>query len=478
MPTQSIPFSGANRNTDEGLSGNLGWALKNGIVDELGNFGRAFGYTVFKSLGTGSGIDGLHYNEKNDQVLSVSGSKVFKLEEDATTTDITGTGTPETGVLATFADFADDVYLANNSGLIKAPVTSGTTSTITGTYTPTSGIRFLANLNSYLLANDGIEGKVQFADAGLPDTWANDNFFTFEASNDQLQFFGVGGGSDRIYGFGTKSGESWRNDGTTPFVPESQEYMSRGSISRYSPVYIQDTWYFVDEYKNLCRVRGRQAEKLPSQNYLGLTKFLEPLYCEDIEAFWLYANGYNYYVANLPTEQKTFAYNIDLDQWLELTYFEAITGDESQFRGRCAAYATGWQKSLIGDSRSGTIYSVDSSQNTANSDVIRSVLRTGFINRGDEARNKFCSRIYGRVKKKNVNNADGTLKLAVRWRDKLLENAWQQREVNLYKEDDQNYYWYLNGLGHYQRRQWEFICTSDIDFRMTPPVEDFEMAVR
>jgi hypothetical protein len=115
---------------------------------------------------------------------------------------------------------------------------------------------------------------------------------------------------------------------------------------------------------------------------------------------------------------------------------------------------------------------------TANSDVIRSSIKTGFISRGSEAKNKFCHRISGRVKKKNVSTPDDTLKVAIRWRDKLSEGAWHQKEVNLYKEDDLNYYYYVNGLGAYQRRQWEIICTSNIDFQMSAPEEDYTVGYR
>lgn len=480
MPTQPIPFSGANKNADEGMQNALGRELYNAVVDELGNLRRVPGYSSFVDLATGYGVTGLHYNEKNDKVVAVSGAKFYLVDEDSTTTDVTGTGTPTIGQLATFADFADDVYVANNSAINKVPMDGVTTTTaITDSDAPSSGVVNVANLNGYLLANNGTAGRVDFADQGTPETWAGE-FFTFEASNDQLQFFGVGEGYDRITGFGTNSIESWRNTGivNAPFSPEGQEYVNRGSISPRSPVWILDTWYFVDQWKNLCRVTGRTPQRLPQQNYRGLTAYLQGLYCEDLIGMHIYANGYHWYVANLPTEQKSFGYNIDLDQWGEWSYWDAINAEHEQFRANVSCYATGWQKTLLGDSRSGLIYEMSADSFTANSDVIRSSIRTGFIDRGSNSRYKFCHRITGRVKKSNVSTADDTLKVAIRWRDKLLEGAWQQREVELYEEDDQNYYYVINGLGSYQRRQWEIICTSNIDFQMSPPEEDFTIGYR
>jgi len=475
MPTKSIPFSGANKNADEGMQNALGWDLYNGIVDELGNLRRVPGYTSFATLMTGYGVTGLHYNEANDKVVCVSGAHVFIIEEDGTTTDVTGTGIPVIGTLCTFADFKDDVYIANGVQIIKCPMDGVTTTTyVTDVDAPTDAL-WIANINDYLLANSGIDGTVKFSDTGTPEVWAGE-FFSFDSTNDKLQFMGVAEGTDRIYGFGTNSTQAFRNDTSTPFVDEAQEFVTRGSISRYSPVWGEnpDTWYFVDRKKNLCRISGRTAQRLPTKNYRGLTAFLEPLYCEDLQAFLVYSNGYHWYVANLPTEQKSFAYNIDLDQWGEWAYYDTNKAEYQQFRAQCSTYASGWQLSLLGDSRSGTVYSMSPTTYTANSDLIRTTIRTGFINRGSSQITKFCNRISGRVIKKNVNNADGTLKVAIRWRETNLESAWQQEEVDLFTLDGLDYFYFINGLGKYTDRQWEIVVTSDIDFQMTPPMEEYD----
>jgi hypothetical protein len=473
MPTAVIPFGSENKNADEGMQNALTVELFNAIIDELGHLRRVPGYSSFADLATGAKMDGLWYNEKNDKVIAVSGQKVFYIEEDGTTTDITNTGIPALGTLCTFADFADDVYIANGVQIIKAPVDATTKTTfVTDTDAPTDAL-FVANLNDYLLANNGLTGRIDFADTGTPETWAGE-FFSFDNSNDQLQFMSVGEGHDRIYGFGTKSIDPYKNSGNTPFIPVGQEYLSRGSISKYSPVFIKDQWYFLDQFKNLCRVRGRTPQELPTKNYRGLTAALQGLYCEDAESLWVYSNGYHWYVCNLPTEERTFAYNIDLDQYAEWSYWKLNTGEHQQWRGRCSTYATGWQKTLIGDSRSGVIYQMSPETFTANSDVIRSSIKTGFINRGDDTKTKFCNRIYGRVVKKNVNGGDDTLKVAIRWRDDMLESSWKQEEVELFTEDGLNYYYFINGLGSYTSRQWEIICTSNIDFQMSAPTENYD----
>jgi hypothetical protein len=192
----------------------------------------------------------------------------------------------------------------------------------------------------------------------------------------------------------------------------------------------------------------------------------------------VYSNGYHWYVASLPTEQKTFAYNTDLDQWGEWSYWDITVGEHQQYRPKVACYATGWQKTLLGDSRSGDVYEMSPTTFTADSDVIRSSIKTGFVNRGDSTKTKFCNRIAGRVVKKNVNGGDDTLKVAIRWRDTNLESAWMQEEIDLYTEDGLEYYYFINGLGSYQSRQWEIICTSNIDFQMTPPEEEFDVSYR
>ena len=263
MPSQPIPFTGSNKNTDQKFLNGINFTCRNGIVDELGNLNRRPGQSLFVDLGTAAAVTGLFYSAKHNITVAVSGQQIFTINSSAVVTDITGTGTPELGTLVTFADFGDVVYCANGGQIISIPLTGGTTTYLTDSDAPIL-VTHVAVLNRKLIANNlAFDARFEWSDVGDGTVWSG-QFATAEAQNDKL--LGLYVEDERLSLVGEKTWENWRDDGSTPFVPESQEYVQRGAITKYAPAYCRDRWIWLDEYKQLVMLNGRQAISLPQHN--------------------------------------------------------------------------------------------------------------------------------------------------------------------------------------------------------------------
>jgi len=334
-------------------------------------------------------------------------------------------------------------------------------------------VTHVAVINRRLVCNDlAFDARFHYSEAG--DGTVYSGFATAEAQNDKL--LGLYVENDRLMLFGANTLESWRDNGSTPFVPESQEYTQRGVISKHATAYCRDRWIWLDEYKQLVMLNGNQAVALPQQNARGLTKFLQELDLTDARGRYVVSAGRFYYMCLLPKAEKSFLYDIDKDEWYEISYWDELNAEDELYRAFSSTYASGegWGQMLIGDSKSGKIYSFDTNTYTDNAETIRTVLTTGYIDRGTSENRKKTSRISGRIEIDNVTVADPSLIMSFKWRNENT-NTWSYRPIKLYKLSNNQFRYSTTGLGQYYMRQYELEITSDAPFTMSPMMETFEV---
>jgi hypothetical protein len=83
MPTNKIPiWLGSNKNVDEYGLGALSAELRDAFIDELQNVRKRPGVEPVIALGTDARIDGLYWWEKQEALIAVSDSSVFKITRD------------------------------------------------------------------------------------------------------------------------------------------------------------------------------------------------------------------------------------------------------------------------------------------------------------------------------------------------------------------------------------------------------------
>jgi len=477
MPKQIIPLSGSNQNTDEiALPDALGASVVNGYTSELNNLHQFPGYEEFVDTGVGFGVTGLYSWAAQDQLIATIGEKVFRITEDGTATDITGTGTPQLNGKMTWADFGtDDLLFAANGGQIIQIPNSGTTQFIADVDAPTT-VSHVAVLNRKLLAKNGNDGRFDWSNADAPTTWSG-SFATAEGAEDGLK--GLYVADERIWLPGNRTTERWRDTGASDinnaFVAESQQYIQRGVASTYAPAYCLNTWYWLDEFGNIVRLLGNTPEVLPRQNPQGLTSFLQTFDFSDGVGHFLPIDGRYYYIVNFEKAKKSIYYDIQLDRWGELSYWNSLTAENNLFKGSVFAFFPEWNAVFMGDRQTGKIYKMSANLFTDDGALKRVVYRSAYMDRGSEDW-KQSHRITGRMKRKNVTSDPGNLELMVRYRDDG-EVQWHEQTIDMFDVNGYDIRWEVRQLGQYYARQYEFVVTADFELIFGQPVEHFSVSM-
>jgi hypothetical protein len=274
---------------------------------------------------------------------------------------------------------------------------------------------------------------------------------------------------------GDRTLEVWYNDGSTPFVRLPQGYVQSGTVAPYSFVYCGspiNTLAWLDQNRTVVMLRGRQTMPLP----IAMNRYIQTSYSTvtDASGQFIYANGHPFYVLNFPTEGETLVHDFLNEQWMQWAYWDSGEGAHKQWRGNCSCLASGWGKILVGDRSNGKIYELDASTYQDDSDTIRTLIRTGHIDRGDHGVWKKCKRVHFRAKK-TAPGGGTTITMIVKYRDNG-ETSWSnEKTVTLSTQaGETDYIATLFPLGRYKTRQWEIYCTDNAPVAIAPPIEDFD----
>jgi len=269
MPVVKLPINtGSNKAFDEVGLKTVGAALRDGVVDRLGNVNRRPGLSLFTDLSQAAGCDGLYWWSAQSIMLAIVNGKVFKITNaSGANSDITGAGgddDPQVGTPVTFADFGTNVYIANGSKIIN--VSTSTTAALTDAQAPTA-VTHVAVLDRYLICTPGTSGNKFFEHSVVndPTNWTGTDFFEAEAKPDAIKALSTARGF--LYIPGAQTLEVWQNDGITPFVPLRQRGIERGIIAPYSWTLCtddkgNDTYFWLDNYSQVVRLNGSIAENV------------------------------------------------------------------------------------------------------------------------------------------------------------------------------------------------------------------------
>lgn len=474
MPTKSIQFTQLNKSIDKTGLSSYSQDQKDGYWQEYASpdglklvWHKRPGLTQFVNLGENTPVDGLYYWTRQNIIVAVCNGKVFKVEEDGTTTDITGTATMTGLVRPTFADvLGTNLYIAS-SGKI------GEFSTSTGAYltdgdAPTT-VRFVDTINQVLVGLNDNSERFDWSDAGDPTAWSV-NFATNETVPDlTLSMYAA---NAYLYFWGQNSLEVWRDDGST-FVRELQGAIQRGTIAAYSVTEILGSFFWLDHTREVIRMDGFQPQVISNPE---LTRFIRSLStASDAKGDYLRIAGKHFYILSFPTDEKTLAYDITLNRWEEWTYYDTVSAEHKRWLGNCVAEASAWNKILVGDRRTGLIYEISDSLTDDNGNTIRTVLRSDFIDHGLSDTYKFCNKINLVFKRADTATTPGVVLMRHReegstdWSDYQQANLEAQGRTEVKAE--------FRRLGKYKRRQWEFVVSDDTLTSMLSATENFKVGI-
>ena len=471
MPTQPIPFSPLNKSADKPGMTTFNQSQMDGYWQEyLSTNGPTMiwakrpGKTLFCDLSESYPVDGLHYWVRQQQLIAVCNGKIFRVNSSGVRNDVTGTGTMKAAVRPTFADVLGTyLYLASSGKIAELPAASTATQLSDG-QAPTT-VRFIAVLNQVLVALRDTSEQFDWADAGTPTVWSG-LYANVEGNPDLGKALHAANGY--LYFHGQASIEAWRDDGES-FVRESQGILQRGTAAPYSVMQINGEFFWLDNTREVVRLSGFTPAVISNP---ALSRYIKGFSTvSDAKGDYLKLEGRHFYVLSFPVEQKTLVFDIGLGQWYEWGYYNALTAEYDAWLGNCVADAFDWNRTLIGDRRTGKIW--DMTGTTDDGATIRTMIRTDHIDRGTPDTWKTCHELILVFKRSDTSTTPKTM--TIRWRDDGSTSWNIGLTVEVEATSKTELIVKARRLGRYKRSQWEFALSDASQSALIDTSERFDV---
>jgi hypothetical protein len=469
MPTQPIPFTSLNKSVDKSLPGfsqnqiDGYWDMYEGPDGPKFVWHKRPGLTLFSDLSEAGPVDGGYYWTRQQKLVAACNGKVFRIDSAGAETDVTGTASMVARVRPSFADVAGtNLYIASGGKIGQYPAAS-TGAYLTDGDAPTA-VKHIGTINQILVGLQSDSERFDWADSGDPTAWSS-SFANNETLPDLTNSFHVA--NAYLYFWGQNSLEVWRDDGAT-FVKELQGAIQRGCIAPYSVTNINGTFYWLDDNREVVRLNGLTPEIVSAP---ALSRYLRTFSTfSDARGDYLKMRGKHFYVLSFPVEGKTLVFDIGLNQWYEWSYYNSILAQHEAYLGNWVAEVPDWNKTLVGDRRTGKIWDVEGT--TDDGADIRTVLRTDIIDRGAPDRWKTHSSLT--LIFKRADTATTPKKMLVRWRDEGSTDWHPYREAEIEAQSQTELRVNIRRCGRYKRRQWEFVMSDATQAAMLSATESFE----
>ena len=468
MPTVNLPINfGANKDVEEiGLQTHSA-ALVNLYADSAGNVMRTPGLVEFCNLGVPYGVDGLYWWDRQSKAIVQCGGRHFQITNANGDYEEIDGDTAQIGKKVYYADFGSSLYAANGGRIIKIPA-SGDAAYIADADAPTA-VSHIAVLDKYLLALPvGLE-RVEYSEVLNPDSWVGD-WVTPESIPDLTKAIGVG--NDRIEMVGTHSLEGWRNDGITPFVKDSAYTVDKGITAPHSFVFIEGTWYWLDNERKVVRLSGRQPEVIS----ITLNKYIQEFeYAGDAIGWKMTVDGRPQYVLSFPMANTTICFDVYSGMWFELGRWVAEYASYERFIGSSFCMASAWNLSLLGDRTTGKIYKLDSKTYQDDTRTLRAMLRTPWVHHGAAEQWKKSIELTFYLKSVSASNPLLPAKLMIRWRDNGSTSWRNERTIDVGRVGRSDFHYSIRSLGRYKSRQYEISMSDNAPLVLVSVRESFEV---
>jgi len=470
MPTLPVPFISLNKSADKtGLSSFTQGQMDGYFLPYDGPDGMKYmwckrpGKTLFCNLAENGPVDGLHYWPRQQKLMAVSNGNVYQVTSIGGKTDVTGTATMVSRSRPSFADVAGTNIYAASGGKIGEYPAASTGTYLTDSQAPTT-VNFLATINQTLVAQRVDSSRFDWSEVAAPTDWLG-LYANAEAEPDLTKTMKVA--NNYLYFFGQNTIEIWRDDGET-FVRELQGSIPRGTLAKHSVTNINGAFYFLDDTREVCRLNGFSPEVISNPS---LSRYLRSFSTfSDALGDYLRVDGKHFYILSFPTEGKTLVFDIALNQWHEWSYWNPVLAQHEAWIGNCVAESPEWNKTLIGDRRTGKIWTMEGT--TDDGADIRSVIRTDFVDRGKPDVWKFSHDLTLIFKRSDTNTTPK--KMAIRWRDEGATEWNTTQEVEIEAQSQTELLVSLRRLGRYKRRQWEFIMSDSTQAALLSVTERFD----
>ena len=404
-------------------------------------------------------IDLIAYWPNNKVAIVVCNGNIYSVTSAGAVT-LRATGKLQVGARVDYIDVGDTLYLANGGRIVKLTAAYASSYiAITGVADP--HVNSLEVVNQKGIATLTGSQRCYFTPAGSFDTYngLTDSFTATVNPDAATKLVRTKTG---VMVFGPKSIEPRYDRGTSSlnFLRDNGGVLSTGCIAPNTVQYINDIFYYLDQYRRIVRWTGG-----------GIPEVLSTPFDDVIQGFALVSNaisdvyriwGLTLYVISFPTAASTLVYCIETNEWCEWAYWNGTTAAYENYLGNYYCYIPEWNKHLVGGKKNGKVGLMSKSTYQDWGDTMRTLYRSGHINYGSYMLEKQSDLVRLHLKK-GVGSYTAAAKSVVRYRDN--NEAWgNEIELDLGFTGEQEFFIDINSNGTYCTRQYEFVHTANSEF--------------
>lgn len=450
------------------LSNFEGAKLIDCYIDQRGYFRKREGLTLFADLSSLKPIDGLFWWDIKNVLIAVSNGRIFKITNNqGAFTEVTGTDKLQLSSIVSFTNNATHLVMANG-GKMMLYDNSAAPFHVTDADAPINVLK-VAHLDRYILALEKDSARFWNSAVANAQSWSATGFSLAENKPDNaismLEAFG------EIVMLGQKSTEFWFNSGigTPPFRPIKQATLPLGGIAGDTLVDAAGSIMWFDNLRRIIKLDGRTPkpiESLIANELKGLTPVT------DSRAHFMNIGNRALYVLTIPSNDKTYVYDIITGIWVEFGEWHNQTGNWDEWLGRTYAYSPKWDLHLTGSKKTGKIYKIDKDNYQDEGNPIRSLIRTGHNNHKTNGR-KTISELRIKMLREAGGTSGNEPVIQIRWKDD--NKGWGNwRQVSMGKLGESEFFARIYRLGQYRTRQYEIVHSDNSDFIFVGMEEDVE----
>jgi len=433
------------------------------------------------------GIQGLFWWNAKNLVVAVCHGDIYTIDQTGAVTPLSGDALEVQGRVVFSPAKEDGTYLimANGGNMVyteDAATAVAITSSTTGAPTIVSHVAYM---DGYIIANQ--VGTPQFYWSAINDMTKWDNTaltpqYATEESKPQ-NILALDAQFDEIRIIGSESIEYWYNNASStiagaPFAKYEGATTMRGTGSPYTFVFDNNTHWFLDRDRNLCRLQVRTPQVVSgafSSVLQGIPQvddaFILPVTCD----------GKHFLVCIFPSSARSVVYDVKNDMYVgEWSYWNETIGKFQPWSVSAYCFCPAWGFHLAGDRATGKIYKIGLSYPNDAGDMIRLLKRTGYVDHGHKRR-KIAHKVRLTLERgigiDGEQPADAAPEMMYRYRPRDDEDeSWSDEEtVSLGKTGQTQAVMELNNLGIYRVRQHEFSVTDDVPVTIIDAEEEGEI---
>jgi hypothetical protein len=304
-----------------------------------------------------------------------------------------------------------------------------------------------------------------------PLYWSSpDNPLTADSKGDNLTALLVAW--QEIIAMGQEGTEIWQDDGVTPFSPITGASTEAGLLAAHS-VKICDNallaLMMVDNKRAIVKIIGRTPQVISEPIARILAEYTR---VDDAVATVISAGGLAIYLLSFPTENETWAYDLKSDTFVRWGYWNTETAEYERFIGQHFCFAKAWGKYLIGSRVDGKIYELDRGTYQDDGNIIRWMLQTGWVDHASWRR-KRSNQLFVKAKASEGSSEDPPV-MEMYFRDDG-RGEFNDNPATLLILGPAGYNEFIspmNRMGTYRSRQYQFVCTENVDIALVGADEE------